>query len=420
MLLDCTLAVALLGPLYTGIRSLGGPPVWQAPALFGAVAVVVGLWIAWRLARGGARAIALCFAASATACWLATDGPAGFGMLWVSSLVLLREFGARAVASYLILLVGFVVASHAARDLRWENAFNEGFGVAIFAAFGAVFALLIARSERAEEALRQTRDEQDATLDRLETANAELRERIGMEQDLVLARERERTAQGLHDVLGHRLTAIGLSLEFAERVRDRDPERAWREVAQARATAAEALAETRRIVRAMHPVELRDLAGTDAFEAIAGAFRSSGIDVRVAVTETGGGSPRALPRAPLLLLLRFVQEGLTNIVRHSDAARADIRIVIHPDRAEAVVEDHGPRPGTRSAVPGGETGGALAAGEFREGFGLRSLRSRAESMGGSFDCGPSRTGFAIRISLPLHEAPATEHPTSDRAAGVAA
>ena len=40
----------------------------------------------------------------------------------------------------------------------------------------------------------------------------------------MLAQERARAAHELHDGLGHRLTQIGMSLEFAGRVRETDPD----------------------------------------------------------------------------------------------------------------------------------------------------------------------------------------------------
>ncbi|MFS0712252.1 histidine kinase [Microbacterium sp. 2P01SA-2] len=62
-------------------------------------------------------------------------------------------------------------------------------------------------------------DLQDA-LARLDAAHAELQRRYAADRDLVLAQERERTARELHDDLGHRFTAVGLSLDYASRVAD--------------------------------------------------------------------------------------------------------------------------------------------------------------------------------------------------------
>src|SRR5699024_9664857 len=96
--------------------------------------------------------------------------------------------------------------------------------------------------------------ERNVALDELEDANSELRRRLAAEEDLVVAEERARVAAALHDGLGHRLTSIGMSLDFSERMVERDPLRTREEISNARATASEALDEMRRVVRAMHPV----------------------------------------------------------------------------------------------------------------------------------------------------------------------
>ena len=93
-----------------------------------------------------------------------------------------------------------------------------------------------------------------------------------------------------------------------------------------------------------------------------------------------------MPREHSLLLLRFGQEGLTDVVRPASATPVRLRVTAGADGVEAVIKDDGAR-------GGGEDGPA-------EGFGLRSLRSRAESLGGRFDAGPDEEGFRVGISLP--------------------
>jgi signal transduction histidine kinase len=138
----------------------------------------------------------------------------------------------------------------------------------------------------------------------------------------------------------------------------------------------------RKVVRAMHPVELSTIGGTDAFSAIAEAFRSSGLDIRVTVD-----GERQLSHEQSLLLVRFAQEGLTNVVRHADAKRVDLRVTVHENGVDASIEDTGARPATETGV----------------GFGLRSLRARAETLRGSLQASATPHGFLLRMSLPVDE-----------------
>ncbi|MEI2776220.1 MAG: histidine kinase [Tetrasphaera sp.] len=81
---------------------------------------------------------------------------------------------------------------------------------------------------------------------------------MSTERDLVLAQERTRAARELHDGLGHRLTLVAMSFEYAQRMRHRDPEPAWAEIENAAKTNQEALDHMRLWVRAAPPESLPD------------------------------------------------------------------------------------------------------------------------------------------------------------------
>ena len=87
-----------------------------------------------------------------------------------------------------------------------------------------------------------------------------------------------------------------------------------------------------------------------------------------------------------------VREGVTNVLRHSDASRASIRVVADGDSRAVEVVDDGTTdidtegPGTRA----------------RRGSGLDGLRERAASLGGLVEAGPlPDRGFRLRVSVPL-------------------
>lgn len=101
-------------------------------------------------------------------------------------------------------------------------------------------------------------------LSRYDAALAQVRRKTALEKEFMLAQERARAAHELHDGLGHRLTQIGMSLEFAGRVRETDPDAAWEEVAVAERTSRDAVNEMRTWVRALSPVRSEnDRGGVD-------------------------------------------------------------------------------------------------------------------------------------------------------------
>ncbi len=376
-LLDALLITALAGVLLT----LSEPErQWASGPLVGLV-VMIGLgWVLWRVMPHGRRlpvgirrAAVILVAIASIPTALLGDTPVAFGVVWAAALMVVLELGTWAGLAYGIVLVGIGLTAHltVGRDLL--TASLEAVAVGLLSGFG----ILLAQALRAADQLNS---------DRLAALSA-LRQRYDSEEDLVLAEERARTGRALHDGLGHRLTAVGMSLEFAERMQATDPDRAWQEVVRARTEAAAALTDMRRLVRAMHPVDLSTAGTDDSFSAIADGFRRTGLDVQVEVH----GVDR-LDREQVLLLVQFVQEGLTNVVRHSQAIAATLQISVD-DNVTATISDDG--------------SGAVSEPAPVEGFGLRSLRERAEKLGGDLAADASEAGFTVRLRLPTMPAVAT-------------
>lgn len=220
----------------------------------------------------------------------------------------------------------------------------------------------------------------------------ELKATHHVETELMLAEERARSARELHDGLGHRLTLIGLSLEFAVSMRERDPKAAHAEVGNAREQAGDALTYMRRWVRALNPPRETSLTGIAGFEAIADSFRGTGLDITVEPS----GVERPLGKQASLFAYRLVQEGLTNVLRHSTADKVELRVDWGESDVTVTVADNG-------VARGGEIEHDTAAG-----FGLRSLTERAEQLGGSFSAGFDERGMVLTGRVPADDAHDTD------------
>ncbi|GAA1724559.1 sensor histidine kinase [Brachybacterium phenoliresistens] len=413
-LLDVVLGMAVVLFLSRFLLDLSGrtPP---GVAALGCVtaAAIIGTWMLWRRRReagtASSRRVAIAFAVVAAAAYLLSNSLSSIGVQWVATLVLTLELGVLASLAYAALIATTTVAIHALLGTGLAQGMLEGIGVTLLLVVGIEFAVLLRSAERLDAdrlaaldaAERANADLaaanaqlREANAD-LEDANMQLRRERGHAQDLALAEERARIATALHDGLGHRLTAIGLSLDYSARMREREPERAAAEVRLARATASDALEEMRRVVRAMHPVttDADDIAGSLA--ALAQSFASTGLEVAFRREGTGG-----IGREQGLLLLRVAQEGLTNVVRHAGASRAELRLEHEGPAVRLLVLDDG-----RGAdVPGGPD----APPGITRGFGLRSMGERAQLHGGqvgiAVGAGLERAdggaGVALRLDLP--------------------
>ncbi|WP_344099473.1 sensor histidine kinase [Myceligenerans crystallogenes] len=370
-LLDVAAGIGLAGPALMNLYSPAGRPSWVGGAVVTLLAGAVALWVLWRRSGQRSRLTAGAFAVVAAATMALGNGPMFYGIVWTACLMLGVTFAAGAVLwGYTASLVVLVIVLHLSAGSPPEVAFVEAVAAAFLAGMAAAVSVVLRDSRQVGESLHDA-------LVRLDTVNEELRRRLDTDRDLVLAQERERTARYLHDDLGHRLTAIGLSLDYVARVGDEAAAHA--EVTRARSLVGESLDAMRRGVRAMHPVELGALRDAEAFHAVADAFRGTGIDITVSVD----GPDTSLPHEHSLLLLRFVQEGLTNVVRHADATSAVLRVVVGPEEVAAVLTDNGD-----------------VVSSVEEGFGLRALRTRAEALGGGLDAGPAPDGFRLAVTLP--------------------
>ena len=123
---------------------------------------------------------------------------------------------------------------------------------------------------------------------------------------------------------------------------------------------------------------------TEAVQRLVGRFeREAGVSADVRVQ----GTPRDLARSTEVVMLRAVQEALTNVRRHADAARVRVNLDYRDDVATLEVVDDG---------CGFEP-------DAVDGFGLRGMRARVEQAGGEFELsgGPGR-GTTLRLQVPAH------------------
>jgi signal transduction histidine kinase len=228
-----------------------------------------------------------------------------------------------------------------------------------FQLFAALTAWYARRSEKTANDLKQT--------------NAHLLATRSLLEESARDRERLRLARELHDVAGHKLTALKLNLTALE-LSDLG--------AQPQVKVASQLA-----------TELLD----DIRGVVAQIRQHDGLDLRQALTQLI--APLPTPRIHLSVaedarvdsvaqaetLLRIVQEALTNIVRHAHADNAWIDLRREGNVVRLSVRDDG-----RGIVP------------LREGFGLKGMRERIDAVGGTLEVSTaSGGGVVLGITAPI-------------------
>jgi PAS domain S-box-containing protein len=195
---------------------------------------------------------------------------------------------------------------------------------------------------------------------------ARLRE-LGQQIVSAQEEERRRLAQELHDSAGQTLTALLVSLEMLAAGVHQEQLRA--RLDELVSIARDAYEEVRASAHALRPPVLDSADFEHALSAFCDDFsRQVGLPIHFSSEPLP-----ALPEPLMLSLYRFLQETLTNVVRHSQASQASVEVSCSGDEVVLTVRDNGvglDLDADPSALPSST------------GLGLRGLRERFELIGG--------------------------------------
>lgn len=197
--------------------------------------------------------------------------------------------------------------------------------------------------------------------------------------------ERRRIARELHDEAGQALTALILNLEVAEQ--SQTPLRP-EQLVRLRGIAEDTLAELRRMIYDLRPSILDDLGLAAAIRWYAKeTIEPQGVQVTVNIS----GLMERLPSYIETAIFRIVQEALTNILKHADAAHASLDVTHRNGRVEMVIADDG-RGFDLSGVSTRREGG----------MGLLGMRERAELLGGMLTIQSTLgAGTRLEVAIPV-------------------
>lgn len=134
---------------------------------------------------------------------------------------------------------------------------------------------------------------------------------------LALSEEREEIARDVHDVLGHSLTVITLKAELAQRLLEIDPARAGAEMEAIAQLSRASLAEVRSTVTRLR---VPDFSGE--IEGAGRALQTAGIRAELPDAQ----SALAVAGVNAKLFSWVLREAVTNMVRHSGANAARVRL----------------------------------------------------------------------------------------------
>jgi two-component system sensor histidine kinase DesK len=185
------------------------------------------------------------------------------------------------------------------------------------------------------------------------------------------ANERERIAKDLHDVLGHSLSSLALKAELARRVFHTNPERALVEIGDVERIARQGLEEMRAAIHGYHSGDIYE-----ELDRVESLLKAADVNVqrRCEYVE--------MPPAQERVLALIVREAVTNILRHSQARACRLALFRAAGAYRLEIADDG------------------RGGPHEEGIGMRSIRTRAEALGGTA-VWSSTVGTQLSVTLPI-------------------
>ena len=217
---------------------------------------------------------------------------------------------------------------------------------------------------------------------RLQSDLQSARERLVMTRE----DERRRLRRDLHDGLGPVLASLPLKVDAAIDLLEQDRAMSVKLLGDVKRQAQQLVSDVRQVVNDLRPPTLDDLG---LIEAVRSAIthlhvHSSSLQVRLDAVSV----PRGLPAAVEAASYRILMEATTNVIKHAQARHCQItlRMPEGSPRLHITVEDDG------VGLPE----------KVQANVGLRSMRERAEELGGTFEIHSRTTGgTCVVVSLPL-------------------
>jgi two-component system sensor histidine kinase DesK len=164
---------------------------------------------------------------------------------------------------------------------------------------------------------------------------------------------------------------VVLKTELAQKLMDRDPQRARQEIAEVERISRQGLADVRQAITGYRSSGL-----TAEIEHVRETLTAAGIDTTI--------EARAVSLAPAqeTALSLALREAATNVIRHAAATKCHIKFYSQDGSALMEVQDDG------------------RGGEAPFGNGLSGMRERIQALGGALHRESSR-GTRLMITLPL-------------------
>lgn len=199
-----------------------------------------------------------------------------------------------------------------------------------------------------------------------------------------VARERERIAHEVHDVVAHSLAVVVTQSDAALMAMDHDPARARPMLEAVRDTGRDAMGEIRSALTVLRGsrLETAPVRSLDDVAHLVDSMRDKGLRVWLEVV----GDPVPVSTDLARAAYRIVQESVTNALKHGgDRVTCMIRLEHRPEQVQLTITDDGP---------------GFDPDAQHTGLGLVGMRERSRQLGAELHITSGTTGTTLDVRLP--------------------
>lgn len=286
----------------------------------------------------------------------------------------LRSSVAMCACSIVLFLIMFLLKGIVNREQVdvWQLIVNMSNDIIIISLHFLIFNFTV-QIYRKNKEITAAMKELNASNEKLRLANENLKEITALE-------ERQRIAKDIHDTAGHSITTVIMQTEAAKLVIDEDPSAAKKKIAAANLQAKHALEELRESVHLLSGLGGKSTLKDAVMEIVHESTDGTGVVIRYDVDNI------TLCDAKSRFILNTLKEGISNGLRHGGASAFWFELKETDGRVHFLLSDNGK---------------GLELSALNEGFGLKGMHERAESLGGDvwFETEPGE-GFEIHMTLP--------------------
>jgi two-component system NarL family sensor kinase len=199
--------------------------------------------------------------------------------------------------------------------------------------------------------------------------------------------ERRRIARELHDTTAQKFVALNMNLTRLKELCAGSGMEVEDVITDSLGLAEESARELRTLSYLLHPPTLDDIGLISAIHWYTRGFaQRSGIAVHLDLPP----DLERLPRDIETMMFRVIQEGLTNVHRHSGSRSANIRLTTDAEQIVLELRDQG------RGMPANLQGATV--GEV--GVGIAGMRERARQLGGRLEIISDQSGTTLRVLQP--------------------